>query len=117
VTVLRAVLVPLVLVLGTAAWLVGERLVAVNTPAPVATPAGHRAQVDEAWRTSYSTQFPGCVATVLWPAGERPRAILVRLASGRITRVTAGAPLLDPDLPVRGGDGGPHRVVAVGVCR
>ena len=47
--------------------------------APARTPA--------VWRAAWSERYPGCVSTVLWPADERPVAIVVRTAGGGIDRV------------------------------
>jgi hypothetical protein len=44
------------------------------------------------WKAAYSERYPGCVPTVLWPADERPVAVVTRTPDGRIDRVA-----LDPD--------------------
>ncbi len=36
------------------------------------------------WRASYSRRFPGCVALLLWPRDEQPRALVVRAPDGRL---------------------------------
>src|SRR3954451_1540148 len=43
-----------------------------------------------AWKDSYSRRFPGCVALVLWPAGQLPVAYVTRTADGAVSRVSAG---------------------------
>lgn len=40
------------------------------------------------WKPEYSRVFPGCVATVLWPADEAPAAFVVQNGKGSLRRVT-----------------------------
>lgn len=42
----------------------------------------------ELWEPAYSRQFPGCVATVLWPVEERPAGLVVRSRSGEVSRLS-----------------------------
>ena len=49
------------------------------------------AQQQPVWETAYSEQFPGCVASVLWPAKEEPVAVVVRTPEGDVERVTLDA--------------------------
>lgn len=72
---------------------------------PVHRTDGPDEHVQPAWRADWSRRFPGCVAMMLWPRGETPRALVVRDARGRLVRVA-----------------GPHAVPgagssAVGACR
>jgi hypothetical protein len=43
------------------------------------------------WQASYSERYPGCVASVLWPAAEQPVAVVVRAPDGAVEKVA-----LDP---------------------
>jgi hypothetical protein len=58
------------------------------------------------WREGWSERFPGCVAMVLWPQGERPVALVTRSPDGGVHRVPVGS---DRRVPL--GDR------AVGACR
>ena len=62
------------------------------------------------WREAYSERYPGCVPAVLWPADERPVAVLTRAPDGRIVRVA----LDDARHPVRPV---PAAVRTIGACR
>ena len=44
-----------------------------------------------AWEASYSEQYPGCVASALWPAEELPVALVVRTPDGNVDRVALDA--------------------------
>ena len=68
--------------------------------------AGDRSQ--PVWREAWSRRFPGCVAVLLWPRDEAPRALVVRDGRARLTEVPVRQALL------RSGEPG-RRVV--GVCR
>ena len=48
-------------------------------------------RTDQVWKAAYSERFPGCVPTVLWPADERPVAVVTRAPDGRIDRVAVDA--------------------------
>ena len=76
---------PVLVFLTVAASLVGTGLVAANTSASEAD-AAVRLPLP-AWREAYSRRFPGCVATVLWPARERPVAFVVKRLSGEVARI------------------------------
>ena len=43
------------------------------------------------WNASWSERFPGCVAVVLWPAGERPVALVTRSSDGTMNRLEVGS--------------------------
>src|SRR5690349_4315410 len=43
------------------------------------------------WQPSYSERYPGCVPSVLWPADERPVAVVTRTPDGRVDRVALDA--------------------------
>ena len=58
-------------------------------------PAPHVAGADgtapaSVWRASWSERFPGCVAMVLWPPGERPAAFVTRSPDGAVQRLAVG---------------------------
>jgi hypothetical protein len=44
-------------------------------------------QADAVWRSSWSEQFPGCVALALWPRDEQPHALVVRTPRGSVALV------------------------------
>ncbi len=81
---LRAVVVPVLLLAAVAASLLGTRIVTANTDT---REAGSVVPAEPAWSASYSRRFPGCVSAVLWPANERPVAFLLRDRSGEVRRV------------------------------
>jgi hypothetical protein len=43
------------------------------------------------WSASWSERFPGCVAVVLWPEGERPVALVARSPDGAVNRLEVGS--------------------------
>jgi hypothetical protein len=47
-------------------------------------------QGDAVWRSSWSEQFPGCVALALWPRDEQPHALVVRTLQGSVAQVAPG---------------------------
>jgi hypothetical protein len=57
--------------------------------APVAVPTEERAAAP--WHDSWSVRYPGCVPAVLWPAQERPVAVVTRTADGELDRVALDA--------------------------
>ena len=75
-------------------------------PAPRVGPSDTDAVGAPLWRESWSARFPGCVAMVLWPRGERPVALVARSPDGAVHRVDVGS---ERRVPV--GD------KAVGACR
>lgn len=81
---LRAVVVPVLLLSAVAASLLGTRIVTANTDT---REAGSVVPAEPAWSAAYSRRFPGCVSAVLWPADERPVAFLVRERSGEMLRI------------------------------
>lgn len=81
----RALVVPVLVLLGATGYLVTSAALAANT-------SSHRLEADRpgvttSWKDGYSRQFPGCVASVLWPERETPAAIVVRWRSGDVDRV------------------------------
>lgn len=47
--------------------------------------------LSELWKPAYSERYPGCVPAVLWPADEKPVAVLTMAPDGRVTRVAIDA--------------------------
>ena len=82
---MRASVLPMLAFVAVAASLIGTGLLAAGTSATEADAAAH--MPEPAWREAYSRQFPGCVATVLWPVRERPVAFVVKRLSGEVTRI------------------------------
>jgi hypothetical protein len=72
----RATLPPLLLFLLLAAYVVPARVFATHSPQLPSTDA------PEVWKAAYSERYPGCVADVLWPAGETPVAVVVLNVDG-----------------------------------
>jgi hypothetical protein len=84
----------------------GERTTGPQVPG-TRLPAG--AQV---WKESYSRRFPRCVAVVLWPPREPPRALVLRDRWGSLTEV----PTRQAEVRLR--DRAPGaRLTTVGMCR
>lgn len=81
----RALVVPVLVLLAVTGYLVTATALAASTttnpsdssPPPVTSP----------WKAGYSRQYPGCVASVLWPERETPVAIVVRHRSGDVQKV------------------------------
>ncbi len=82
---LRALVVPVLVLLGVTGYLVTSAALAANTTSHRLE--AERSPVTSAWKAGYSRQFPGCVASVLWPERETPVAIVVRWRSGEVDRV------------------------------
>lgn len=82
---MRAGVLPVLLLAVVAVSLVGTGLTAVNGTAGEGGPAVR--WTDRVWKAAYSRRFPGCVSTVLWPATERPVAVVVRDRWGRVSRL------------------------------
>jgi hypothetical protein len=83
-TLTRASTLPLFLFLAVVAYLVPSALFASHpSGAHLPLPSGHAV-----WKASYSEKYPGCVSTVLWPAAEKPVALVVVRADGRTARLT-----------------------------
>jgi hypothetical protein len=81
----RALVVPVLVLLGLIGCLVTSAALTANT-------TSHRLEADRSpvtssWKAGYSRQFPGCVASVLWPERETPAAIVVRARSGEVHRI------------------------------
>ena len=74
-------------------------------------PPGQTADTRHAvWKESWSRRFPGCVALLLWPPREVPRALVVRDGTGPLRQLSVRQAVVE----VRGG--GP-RPDTVGACR
>ena len=82
---MRASVLPVLMFVTVTASLIGTGLLAADTSATEADAAVR--MPEPAWREAYSRQFPGCVATVLWPVRERPVAFVVKRLSGEVTRI------------------------------
>lgn len=81
----RALVVPGLVLLGVTGYLVTSAALAANTTAHRLE--AERAPVTSAWEAGYSRKFPGCVAAVLWPERETPVAVVVRWRSGEVDRI------------------------------
>jgi hypothetical protein len=81
----RALVVPVLVLLGVTGYLVTSAALAANTT--VHRLEADRPPVTSAWKAGYSRQYPGCVASVLWPERETPVAIVLRWRSGEVARV------------------------------
>ena len=79
----RASALPLFLFLLVASYLVPTQLFAHPSPS---LPTPDHAVV---WKASYSERYPGCVASVLWPAAETPVALVIVGPDGSTARVTS----------------------------
>ena len=82
---MRAAVLPVLLLAVVAVSLMGTGLTTVNGTAEEGGPAVR--WTDRVWKEAYSRRFPGCVSTVLWPATERPVAVVVRDRRGRVSRL------------------------------
>ena len=71
----------------TLAWLAASVVLALAVVAS-GTPTRGWSEREPIWRESWSERFPGCVATVLWPPGERPVALVTRDPAGQLSRVS-----------------------------
>ncbi len=80
----RALVIPALLLGAFAVYLIGANALAVNT---ATQQADRTPEVRSPWKASYSRQFPGCVAAVLWPARETPVAVVVKWQSGEVERI------------------------------
>lgn len=81
----RAFVVPVLVLLGVTGYLVTATALAAGTSTHDLRSV--RPPVTSDWRSGYSRQFPGCVASVLWPERETPAAIVVRGRSGEVDRI------------------------------
>jgi hypothetical protein len=86
----RALLVAVAAVLLVVGYLVAAGAMGVKSShSPGRAPAPeHRVTP---WKASYSRQFPGCVASVLWPERRTPAAVVVRLPGGKVERISRDA--------------------------
>ena len=82
-TLTRASLLPLAIFTAAVAYLVPTQL--FTDHAARATAPQESSVV---WKQDYSERFPGCVASVLWPATETPIAVVVLSADGSASRVS-----------------------------
>jgi hypothetical protein len=80
----RALLVPVLVLVGVGGYLVAAALAANSDPGSFDS---HSSAVTSPWKSGYSRHYPGCVASVLWPERETPAAVVVRWSSGRVERV------------------------------
>jgi hypothetical protein len=81
----RALMVPVLVLLAVTGYLVAGTALADG---PSSRALGSvRSPVTSDWKDGYSRQFPGCVASVLWPERETPVAIVVRWRSGEVDRI------------------------------
>jgi hypothetical protein len=67
-------------------WVVVSCLLAAGLAAAWRPPSP-RGEQEPLWEESWSERYPGCVATVLWPATERPVAVVTRDPAGHLARV------------------------------
>jgi hypothetical protein len=74
-------------------------------------PPGPTADTGHAvWREAWSRRFPGCVALLLWPPHEVPRALVVRDGNGDLRQLSVRQAVVE----VRSGAPRPD---TVGACR
>lgn len=88
----RVLVVPLVVVLVAAAYVVTAKALAVRDAGVTVTETS-RPVVEQPWRDSYSRRFPGCVPAVLWPGRETPVAVIVQWDAREVERVERGLAL------------------------
>ncbi len=62
------------------------------------------------WKEAWSRRFPGCVALLLWPSHEVPRALVVRDGKGDLRQLSVRQAVVE----VRSGAPRPD---TVGACR
>ena len=82
-TLTRASVLPLSIFTAAVAYLVPTQLFADHVAVPDPAP-----QESAIWQADYSERFPGCVASVLWPAAETPIAVVVISTDGTAFRVS-----------------------------
>jgi hypothetical protein len=85
----RALLVGVAAVLLVVGYLVTAGAIGVPTGSHGPSPAHHERVTP--WKAAYSRQFPGCVASVLWPDHRTPAALVVRLPGGSVERISREA--------------------------
>lgn len=81
----RALVVPVLVLLAVTGYLVTATALAASTTTDPTDPSPP--PVTSQWKAGYSRQYPGCVASVLWPERETPVAIVVRHGSGDVQKV------------------------------
>ena len=95
---LRAFLVPVLVLLAVAGYVLTAGALAVSTATDGISK--DRPQVASPWKARYSKAYPGCVAAVLWPQRNTPVAVVVRWDSGEVERIRIDEPArrgLTPD--------------------
>jgi hypothetical protein len=86
----RALLVAVAAVVLVVGYLVAAGAMGLHaSDRPVRTTDQHAHALT--WKASYSRQFPGCVASVLWPEHRQPAAVVVRLPGGKVERISREA--------------------------
>ena len=98
---LRAFLVPALVLLGVTGYLVTSAALAASSTVHHLDSA--RPPASSAWKADYSRRFPGCVASVLWPERETPVAVVVRWPSGEVDRIAGTKATPQEFVPVRQG--------------
>ena len=86
----RALLVAVAAVLLVVGYLVTAGAIGVTSTPTVPRPRATEQRATP-WKASYSRQFPGCVASVLWPDHRTPAAVVVRLPGGKVERISRDA--------------------------
>lgn len=86
-TIVRATLAPVV-----AAGVLLATMLSGPGPAPATgvTTTGTSGP-GQAWKQSYSERYPGCVSVAVWPAEERPVAVIAQSPDGDVERIPTGA--------------------------
>jgi hypothetical protein len=85
---IRALLLSGAALLGAVGYLVASGALAVGSAGSTTT---QPTPVESTWKSSYSRDFPGCVAIVLWPNDETPGAVVTRLPDGHVERISRQA--------------------------
>ncbi|MGZ8736410.1 MAG: hypothetical protein ACXWXO_06360 [Nocardioides sp.] len=82
---LRALFVPVLVLLAVAGYVLTAGALAVSTATDGFSQ--DRPEVASPWKASYSKRYPGCVAAVLWPERSTPVAVVVRWSGGEVERI------------------------------
>lgn len=98
----RALVVPALAFLGVIGYLVGAGALAANTSSGASSSS--ESDIENPWKAGYSRQYPGCVASVLWPEHRTPAAIVVRRHSGEVDRIALRKASETVFTHLRGGD-------------
>lgn len=88
--VARSLLVGVAAVVLVVGYLVAAGGTDVGPPGRVPPPRAME-QSAAPWKAAYSREFPGCVASVLWPEHRTPAAVVVRLPGGAVERISRDA--------------------------